>query len=254
MQGVPVLNVWLEQGGDAHVLQVNKRRIEKRRGRGGLSLTPGPPRAASDMSSLVCTGTSFLAANIGQHCTVQIETYAQVQPALMHRCTVPNLESASNDRRRCCRDARCSWTIWLCTSLSVKYFGATSLPSIHRMHPPPWSLWNIPPYVWRGWAVFHWLVSSCAADGPPLPSQGGMTAAWLYPPEPQYHNSGGDLDRYRTVAHYVLNKHVEEQQQKSELNLPHAKRPVIHTMLGSWLLMQMMRRSSHPDLLSADLK
>lgn len=77
------------------------------------------------------------------------------------------------------RDARCSWTIWPCTSLSVKYFGVTSHPSIHRTHPLPWSLWNIPPYVWQGRAVFHWLVLPCAADGPPLPSQGGMTAAWL---------------------------------------------------------------------------
>lgn len=63
---MPVFNAWLEQGGDAHVLQVNKRRIEKWRGRGGL--TSGPPRAASDMSSLVPAGTSFHTANIEGHC------------------------------------------------------------------------------------------------------------------------------------------------------------------------------------------
>ena len=65
----PVFNVWLEQGGDAHVLQVNKRHIEKWRGRGGLSFTFGPPRAASDISSLVGASTSFHTANIEEHCT-----------------------------------------------------------------------------------------------------------------------------------------------------------------------------------------
>ncbi len=81
MQGVPVFNVWLEKGGDAHVLQVNKRRIEKWKGRGGLSLTSGPPCAASDISSLVPAGTSFHTVNIEEHCTAsqaQIETYTDV--------------------------------------------------------------------------------------------------------------------------------------------------------------------------------
>lgn len=39
-QGVPAFNVWLEQGGDSHVLQVYKRVIEKRKGRDGC-LLPG---------------------------------------------------------------------------------------------------------------------------------------------------------------------------------------------------------------------
>lgn len=56
---MPVFNVWLEQGGDAHVLQVNKRLIEKWKGRSGLWLS-GPARAASDISSLVLTGASLL--------------------------------------------------------------------------------------------------------------------------------------------------------------------------------------------------
>lgn len=33
-QGVPAFTVWLEQGGGNHVSQVNKRAIEKRKGRG----------------------------------------------------------------------------------------------------------------------------------------------------------------------------------------------------------------------------
>lgn len=37
-QGVPAFNVWLEQGGDNRVLQVNKRVIEERKGGGGCSL------------------------------------------------------------------------------------------------------------------------------------------------------------------------------------------------------------------------
>lgn len=37
-QGVPAFNVWLEQGGDNRVLQVNKRVIEERTGRGGCLL------------------------------------------------------------------------------------------------------------------------------------------------------------------------------------------------------------------------
>lgn len=68
---MPVFNVWLEQGGDAHVLQVNKRRIEMWKGKRGLCLllTSGPPWAASDISSVVPASTSFHAANIEEHCT-----------------------------------------------------------------------------------------------------------------------------------------------------------------------------------------
>lgn len=47
-QGVSACKVWLEQGGDSHVLQVNKRVIEKRKGR-GLFARLRPVR--SDISS-----------------------------------------------------------------------------------------------------------------------------------------------------------------------------------------------------------
>lgn len=45
-----VFNVWLEQGGEAHILQVNKRHIEEQDGKGAEL---APPRAASDMISPV---------------------------------------------------------------------------------------------------------------------------------------------------------------------------------------------------------
>lgn len=72
VQGVSVFNVRLEQGGDAQVLQVNKRRIEKWKGKGGLwpSLTSGPPLVASDISSLVPASASFHTANTVKHFTV----------------------------------------------------------------------------------------------------------------------------------------------------------------------------------------
>lgn len=55
-QGVSAFNAWLEQGGDNHVLQVNKRVIEKRKGRGLFAqLWP----VGSDISSQAAAGASF---------------------------------------------------------------------------------------------------------------------------------------------------------------------------------------------------
>ncbi len=88
----------------------------------------------------------------------------------------------------------------------------------------------------------------------PLPSHCRMTAACLSSWAGEaaegtalctIHNSGRDLDRYKSVARSLLNKHVEEQQQTSQLNLLYAKLPVFHTVQGSRQLMQMMHRSSH---------
>lgn len=39
VQGVPVPNVRLEQGGDTHAWQVNKRHIEQWKGKGKLSIS-----------------------------------------------------------------------------------------------------------------------------------------------------------------------------------------------------------------------
>lgn len=45
-----VLNVWLEQGGEAHILQVNKRHIEEQDGKGA---GPAPPRLRHDLTGQV---------------------------------------------------------------------------------------------------------------------------------------------------------------------------------------------------------
>lgn len=61
---MPVFNVRLEQGGEAYILQVNKRCIEEQDGKGaGLAL----PCAASDMISPVKGDDSAFRACTEEH-------------------------------------------------------------------------------------------------------------------------------------------------------------------------------------------
>lgn len=101
---MPAFSLWLEQGGDAHVLQVNKRRIEKWKGRGGFLFTPGPHHAASHISSLVPAGTSFHTASKEDHYTAYHRLRSRLTPrydratcchALLH-CS--KFRMASDDR------------------------------------------------------------------------------------------------------------------------------------------------------------